>query len=392
MKADMIAAAGRLLRLIYNYLFALIILEGLYLVMTRDYAGLRTVLVTLMIFAVSYILRDIIYNVGLLFILHAALGAGTYFIIHENLSRIFLAVVLTALFSTSVSYKLNNYTLSKFTDPPYGKIIAALIITMYGAYLKDTRITDMVFILSLFVVMLFILIIYTDAIDSYLAGTRNVSGVPLRKVIAVNTIYVISAILIISGFILLLIRLGAADVGDALIRMAVFLLKIIRVIVVFLFSLISALIGRLFGGRAAEMIRSVGTEGTISMIARILDGIFIAICFALTAYLIYKLIRRLVAFVMISRAPQTDRVIDVPKENKKTAVYNRPVNIIRNVFSKEARIRRRYKKTVLKYKRLYMPDQTDTTGDIMKHVPECGGDDISEITKLYERARYGEEA
>ena len=110
----------------------------------------------------------------------------------------------------------------------------------------------------------------------------------------------------------------------------------------------------------------------------------------LVLYIVYKLIRLLVALLSVKKEGAEDKVSDIKRINRQEIRENRKISeIVRETFSEKGRIRRRYKKEVMKESNFYAPAPNDTAEDIKKKILKNGGRDLENVTKDYEKARYG---
>ena len=72
------------LRLIYNLLFTVLILEAGTYMMLGNKASLLSITVLAAMFIVSYIVRDVVGNLGVSIVLHILMGVAAFFIFHDG--------------------------------------------------------------------------------------------------------------------------------------------------------------------------------------------------------------------------------------------------------------------------------------------------------------------
>jgi hypothetical protein len=205
-----------------------------------------------------------------------------------------------------------------------------------------------------------------------------------------NSLIVAGTIVVILLIVLMGIGLGAGQFMSLLVRYT--LTAVVAIVLLAITILLLPLIYLLFKtgnlGRLLMPINQAANalieENRILMIIERILGIFLLI---LISYLVFKGIRKLIEVLMIKRMPETDSIEYIDKKTASNVIERKGADG-RNSL-KENRIRRKYRKTVLKYRRYYLPDSFATTEDIKTRLADEAGADLTHITDEYESVRYG---
>lgn len=380
----------KLLRLTYDMLFTTIIVCTMSHVMDKKYPDPICFILLFLFNVISYIIRDLSGRMWISALLHVMYVVLGVIFVPSVICKVALSIVSGILLFGNVMYLSKGMKLSEFIDTPWVQVSVCLVLTAIAFYAKDLRAVNLIFILTVAMVIVYLITLYTDGMNRYLSRTQHVEGLPIESIMRTNSLIVAGTIVVILLIVLMGIGLGAGQFMSLLVRYT--LTAVIAIVLIAITILLLPLIYLLFKtgnlGRLLMPINQVANalteENRILMIIERILGIFLLI---LLSYLVFKGIRKLIEVLMIKRMPETDSIEYIDKKTASNVIERKGADG-RNSL-KENRIRRKYRKTVLKYRRYYLPDSFATTEDIKTRLADEAGADLTHITDEYESVRYG---
>ncbi len=379
------------LRIMYYAIFFNMIGGSIYMTIKgKPLMPFSIVILSLSIF-LSFIVRDVTGRGWVIFLFHASEVAVSFLLLRDSLSRIIMTAVIIWLYIDSYLYIRRGFKLLPYTEVPWLPMSVAFVLTGLSYYAGNKSAVSLVLVLSVALLITFLLIIYTDGIDKYLARTKNVEGLPVSSIIRTNTVFIIATVFIILTVIMVFLGLGAGTLVGVILKYLV-MVTVLIVMLAFLMMLLPLLLFLMrtggLGGFFAMMDGPLINEDTEpSLLARILEVILAVITVIVLSYLIYKASGFIIKMLMMKRIPDTDRVEKLSHAKSERVLDRRGADGHNSI--RENRVRRKYRKTVLKYKKYYMPDEKATTGDIKKKIENEVSVSLGEITEQYENVRYG---
>ncbi|SNU07179.1 hypothetical protein SAMN06297422_11184 [Lachnospiraceae bacterium] len=393
----------RVLRLIYEFFFIVLIINLGICLSGSDMMSLEALAVLAGLLVVSYIARDLLSHAISLFIVHVILGVIVFFILPDIYMKIILDIALFGIFIDGAMYMKRGFMIKRAFDAPGDVLILGIAVSMLAAYLKNNDLQMFGYVASIIMLVDYLISLYIEGLDGYLVLNRNIIGLPMNQMISINSIVVTTVIAIIIVMIILADFLGLPKV---IAGFFIALLGILKILVI-IFDLFFRLIFSLFdtsnmnmqqGARQIEEIAE--NDGILSKIGYF---IIVAVILSLAVYILIRLCRFIIKW-LISKQDRgyemTENINTKKKKRLEKAHIEKAENYGINSFEQKAR--RIYKKKVLSFRRFFLPDRTDTAGDIetamMKFLPEDEvkieeelkeNENKETLTEMYEAVRYG---
>lgn len=311
--------------------------------------------------------------------------------------KIILALYLAILITLSTKYWTSEETTKIMSSIEIPAEIMVLIVPLYihsYFYLSDSLIT-FILIFSVIFLSLYFISSFLSRLMTYSMSIPSGSVVPLTDVMKAN----LSSILIVIGVsVFLIYTICSLTSKDS--ALLIFILSIFRNIMGLFMGCISRIRGKDSGTyvepTTEEPSSSFDLTGDISKdlepneilaaISNILSTIFLLVFVFFILYVIYNYFK--------AHMHKDDKDIDIIEDV--TVTYSdtkkksdRKFSFFRSRSNTE-KIRRLYKKKVLLYKDTFITiKECDTPKNISDKIKGKTSDDISELTSIYEKARYG---
>jgi|GEM_PF-2216299 len=384
-----------------QYLHYFLILNLILAMGNLPKAGWIPCMILLGAIIISYIFREVFSRAIGIIIVHALMIFLVCLIIPDLQLKIIIAIEIGVETLFAAGYIISGYVLVKDMEMPYPSFVLLVFTSGYAVYMKDSVLLRETFIVGIFIYLLYILLIYLINLDAYIKSTKNVSGVPLEKMVPMNSVIVLCIFTIMTVAVILADKLGFADAIWRFIKAS---LKVLFII----FKLISAfikIIGSLFGpergdstGFQRDMMIVQETVEDSSILDDIVTFLLKVIILAIAIYLIVRLFRAFYRYLIVRRQKASgDAIIKISKPDmSKTKVEKISKEKKDSYFTPEQKARRIYKKKVESVRKKYIPAMNHTAGDILERYNRAELDlkpdnpkDLTEVTKLYEAVRYG---
>lgn len=377
------------LRLIYEWLFSVLVSYFIIVIFVGERPAAFIELCLLIIYLASYIVRiKAVYNIWI-FAVHLLLSVGVWFLPFSNGNKWVLTGIIIYQMSEAFLYeKRGSY--GNFTDVPWPTFFASIVFYVYGYVTKSSLLKTSAYFIPIILIILYLLIVYTDGLKGYVDATKNVSGLPINKIVSVNSsIVMIIILLLIMGIFIG----GLLGLDDALYKALRALLFVVSYIV-FAIRFLLILLLRPLTQTPDEQIQyeqgklSGFVSGHADDVAGMLDVIYKVGAAILIIYILYKAATLVIRFFMKKRLVEGDKVEDayVRKRNVEV-IYNKKEK--RSIFSSEQRFRKLYRERILRYKYDIRLDSNKTCMDLKEELYEKELDDVGEITESYKAVRYG---
>lgn len=378
------------LRLIYEWLFSVLCSYFIIIIFMGKKPDGFIEFALLIIYLASYWIRKRAgYNIWI-FAVHAVLLVSVILLPFSASTKWVLSGIIIYQFSEALVYeKRGNFV--NFSDVPWPTFFVSVVIYAYGYATKSSLLTSGAYIIPIILIVLYLLIIYIDGLDIYLESTKNVSGLPVKKIVFVNSSIVIAIIILLLAGILLGRALGLSSALYKGLKAVVFLLSY----VIFAIRLMFIFLLRPLTKTTSEKMQyeqnkfgdflSDHADDTVG----ILDMIYKTAAILLVIYILYKLAGFIIKLLMKKRTVYGDKV-------EEAVVSKRRIDVTRikkekkNIFSSEYKFRKLYRERVLRYKYDIRLDACKTGRDIRDELYKNELDDITKITAAYEEVRYGD--
>lgn len=381
-----------LLHLLYEWTCCSLAFAFVEEVFTKQAPHFYLIPVTGVWFVVSYILRAKAGNYLVLLVGHLLMRLPIYLLpISRELQWVYFIIPCYLFFASisGVRKKTNESGYSGENELPWPSFLFCLAAYLVGGHLEQPGLQIYAYITTLVLLLLYLAIVYTDGMEHYLDAACHVSKMPLRQILSVNTIMV-GAIIIV-----LILGLGLGEllgfqklvalVWDAM-------LAVIR-IVAMIFGAIFEFIGRWFkNGDPGASDYDENADGNMPermhSIGQMLMPVLYVCLIAIGIYLLYKILARLVRFLMTKRVISSDQIELVPAQKTDEEKKQRKKKD-RLIMSRDWRARKYYKDYIERYRYDITLKQTETSREIQDELQRKDLADVTELTACYEEIRYG---
>ncbi len=377
--------------MLYDALFMTLVLIFITVVFLKVQPPLMVYLIVMIEYIYSYIVRDYAPSNLWMLILHLILcGIIAPVKIYIGI-KVLLIILMLHLVGESFVYSRNGYKLKPLDDMPWPTFLIAIIIYTYGFFMHESIMTKGAYFIPVILLVLYYVMIYVEGLRTYINATKDVSGLPLKRIISTNTMIVFMIIL----FLILGIALGdILELDEALKEAGKGVIAVFK-LVVMIFATVWKIIASFFsygGGSSTtavimdnKPVREYAEEIGSSFEFVLKGGLIL-----LATYLVYKIIIKIIKRLVLKRKLTTDII-----EAAEVVYKDTNNNLTRKKFSRlrltpEEKIRKYYKLKILKYKHHINLSKQKTVEEIREEIKNNELDNIDEITEIYSNIRYGE--
>ena len=287
----------------------------------------------------------------------------------------------------------------EYNEVPWQLVLCVTILYIITNAYKMHSIATIIYYIGILVVLLHFVRLFIAGINRLLTKADQATSMPVRKIFLTN-ILIFTFFLITVAVVTIVLLYSNADelfaaFGDALIR----LIRLIIRIVSFVTTVISALFAKdrkiNIPDAREKLDDSWRAMKEPSLLAQILDGIIMIISIFIVIYIIYRIIVKFIKIFTKRYSTDTDVVVRLSKP-RKTEHIKKPqmpfYEQMKEYFANDnaTKIRRGYRITIKGY-RLTNLHCSDTPMHIADKVNAAKDEDISELTDVYEKARYSSE-
>ena len=380
----------RMLRMLYEIFFTIILYMYFQVVFCKLNPEIVTITSICILYLISYVVREKVgTHVGIA-LCHIVFGVVVYFAPYQTGERIMLLFLAFYVMSGSLGYSLRGAKLKPADDFPWPVFLIAFVVYLYGIGMKHEILTNSTYILTILLLMVYYIMIYVEGVKEYVESTKDVQGLPLKQIVGTNTILVV---FILIALILGVFMGGYIDLSGIIKSLGDFLVYVLRIFAAGLIFVTRFFVGLLSGG-SGEMNSSEDTSH-LYQDGKLSEGIFddefllkiIFIC--VVFYVLYKVNKTMLYHIMAKRVYDND-IVDIAEKKKKTKMDRvNTKRIFSFVKSDEEKIRKYYKIRVLRDEQDISLCKDKTCREIESEMREKNLGDISELTDIYSRVRYG---
>ena len=385
--------ANRAFRLGYSYSFYLLFMELSMMVMKNPMVSWLSMLVLLGIYVLNYLVRDRVLRIWPLALINAAVGALCWLLPEITLQKLLLSGACFGLFLSGSGFVMQNGRYRPMQDVPWPAFLLGVVATIAGITNHIPRLVVLSMILTLLTVVFYLLIIYTDGIRKYIESTRDVSGIPMQRIVKINS-WIVACIIV--GMLVMILLGELLNLPDAFTRLGEALLDLVRIFALGV-GLFFKWIARLFqSGDGKEELtderqflrKEIAGNRTMPELMTVVLKLLIL---ALVLYVLVRIFARIFRFLVAKYQKDTpQQVVEITKKDQKVRLKRGHIfDRAKTYLSMEERARRIYKKRVLEYRKKSHPSDTETVQDICEGLRQDEGVSMRELTALYEAIRYG---
>ncbi|MCR5147901.1 MAG: DUF4129 domain-containing protein [Eubacterium sp.] len=375
---------------IYSFLFLILGSDFLLYFFRQKPFGYKEYTILAIVVILSYIIRIIAEGNLICVAGHIIMAVAAAFPVSSIPGKVVMIINVMIMMLASMRHVKQNGKFGTFTDVPWPVFFIGTIMYWTGSYYKNGEMQMSAYIFPILIIITYLVILYLDGVQEYFGWTKDVSGVPVKRMLSVNSVIVIGIIII---SIVAVVLAEVFDLDRLLVKFLKSMVWVLRLIV-FGFKTFYEFVAALLGGKSTGDDNSIRPmdmfENAEKEMSKGANVIVVLAMIIIAAVVIYFVIRKIVRTLLTKKNEETDTVttIEPIKKNeaeKKTSFLAR----IRERLSAEERFRRLYKNTVISLDKPYVPAESETTKDIEERLLEMSGDDISDITELYDDVRYG---
>ena len=381
----------RVSRIGYGFTFFLLLMELVMLCMKCPAVSWLAIVILLGLFISHYILRELTNRVWVMVLWMLLVCVGIWFLPEIMLQKLLLIGINIGLSASGILYLSRGGVFTEFLDIPWPIILLAVISTGAGLYYEIPLLIRLSVWLSIANIFFFLLIRYSDNIGIYRDAMREVKGLPIRKMLRINSWIVTGIFLLIGIAILLGEALGIPTALSSFLEAGGEFLKGLFYGLVLLVKWFLSL----FGGSSSESIAQTEAdlEGQLEKTGSFSGVIFLFLKIFLLVIIVVVFLRLLISFLklLLVRFQRNgkEEIIENTRQDAREFLPDRGLlKKLKQRISPEERARRIYRKRILAAVGKEVPTMTDTTADIRERLSE-GGKAFPELTRLYEAVRYG---
>lgn len=386
-------------RLIYEFFFILLIMDGTLCLSEKSMLGPKQLIILGVILVVSYIARDLLSHAISLFIVHGIMAILQYYIMQDVYLGIVMILTVIGIMIDAAMYMKRGYVIKRAFEFPGDVILLGLLCAIIAAYLKIPKLQMVSYISSVIMLTNYLFSLYLEGMITYMEMNRRVKGIPVKQLVSVNSFIVTTVIMIILVTIFMADILGLPEVVKGFFLAMLGILKIIFIVLSVALSIITGLFGTSYitPEQGRQQIETVAREESI--FGRIVYFMLVAMLIIAAAYVLIKICSFIVRWLISKQERNNEMTEDLStKKKKRLEKKHLEKDEDTGILSLEQKARNIYKKRVLSFRRYFLPDSSDTTGDIeeamMKTLLEKNelneGEETSPgLTELYNAVRYG---
>lgn len=386
-------------RLIYEFFFILLVMDGTLCLSEKSMLGPKQLIILGVILVVSYIARDLLSHAISLFIVHGIMAILQYYIMQDVYLGIVMILTVIGIMIDAAMYMKRGYVIKRAFEFPGDVILLGLLCAIIAAYLKIPKLQMVSYISSVIMLTNYLFSLYLEGMITYMEMNRRVKGIPVKQLVSVNSFIVTTVIMIILVTIFMADILGLPEVVKGFFLAMLGILKIIFIVLSVALSIITGLFGTSYitPEQGRQQIETVAREESI--FGRIVYFMLVAMLIIAAAYVLIKICSFIVRWLISKQERNNEMTEDLsPKKKKRLEKKHLEKDEDTGILSLEQKARNIYKKRVLSFRRYFLPDSSDTTGDIeeamMKTLLEKNelneGEETSPgLTELYNAVRYG---
>ncbi len=311
--------------------------------------------------------------------------------------KIILSIYLVSIYFLAIKFWVSENTskLKCVEAFPTEMIVILIPIYFHSIYRLSDRLSLIMLVLSITFISLNFIEQFLDKLLTYMLSIPNGSVIPITKVFITNASSIVIVILIAG---LIIFTISDLTVGDsAILGIIIFFVKFISNALVgcaglansfkigsqsFEEETTTAAVGNQL---ESEVGNSLVSNEIIAYISRIMSMVLLIAFFIFVIYTIIKFIK----MYFKKESPGNEVIEKATPTISEKAKKSKPLLSIFKAKNNNEKIRRLYKKKILSYKGTFINiDNSDTPKDIETKIKNKSGDNLKDLTDIYEAARY----
>lgn len=375
------------LRLVYQFLFALLLSHSFLAIFTEEVLTVPFIVGLLGMFLISYLTRAFVPKMLMVIAVHFVL-AGIMLLCPYSLgNKIVYVCVAISLLVIALHPKYKEGVPALGGVPVFTMlIIFAMLLLAHNKGIAS--LVSACYIIPIIMITIYIVMVYLDGLKTYMGMTQSITGIPMKRLVFTNSIFIMGILLIFVVSIFILNVLGIEDDAFPLAKglASAFLLTFYGVIYV-----IGSLVNKFTHdspddsatANAAELLKEQGS----SRLGDVLDMLLKISLVLVAVYVLYRVVKKFGRWLLtrkqntmdiIERADVID-VNDVIAATKKKDAQT----------TAEGKIRKLYRSVIYKQKHYVEITPYKSARDFETEIRNERSQDIGDITDMYAKVRYG---
>ncbi len=419
-----ILTVQKVIMLMYQYLFAVLAMILISALFRARYANAAELIVLFCMFFISMIIRDKAFNYLILLAVHFLMELFIFILgffklfsfLYFGKDGVYIEwvsiIAVSVTFFDAVRYMKQGCKIVQLFDVPWPTLVLAIFVTSIGTYMKNSYVVKIGYIIPTVLFFLYLTLIYIDGLKNYLETSKDFTGIPIGRIVSVNTLIVtgimIAMFAVISLAYLLNLQILFVQLGKAAVA-------VLRAVIILIGIIASIIAGFFKNGTVNDETQSFEnikqTLENANPVASGVDFFLKAGFIVIVLFVIYRLIRKILKFLLTRKIIPDDKIsTEYISLNKNENEEKTPRIHVTENGSAAMRARHIYRKRVIRYKKFYKPAASATAGDIKSNLKmiEDNLEDYSRnvkreknmyntkseekfnfMTELYEKVRYG---
>lgn len=348
------------------------------------------------------LLEKICYRFTTYIFLHFLLAVGLFFIpLPSVLYRILFYFLLT-IESIRDYYLWMHHGYKPYQNVPWILISFTTISYICSVIYHAPELSTIAYITALVIMVFHFIQLCLAGLDKQLTQPGNTTSIPFHKIMLTNTtivgIFIIVFVLTSLFFHIFNLEFLLYDIGTAIRNVLRFLAELFVYVLAFLRALFArnteAIVEKEEHNK--NMMNAFQTASNTSLWAEIAMNLCKIAAFGFILFCLYRTISSTLRTYMTKYISETDEITNIEhketiKKKKKTNA-KRPIETLRDYLANDfvSKIRRAYRTKIRQYKDI-QPKVSDTANDLEKRVKDHYQENIHDLTKVYQKARYSNE-
>lgn len=303
-------------------------------------------------------------------------------------SKIMNIVILYFLCMSSVTYiKLDN-KLKPVDDAPWPSISIILLMYFISLYKKYYTFMNCAYVFVFSMLIIYYFINYLEGLAKYVDSSKDVKEKHLKRVVSTNNkivclVVILLVVLMAIGCVLDYHQLEAIIMGA---------IKDVLNLIVSIFMIFCIFFENVMR-KSSDSANAFDDKsmGQMKYYAKEAGNSFEIVLYVVFAVIIITILVRFTKFalkLLLSRNKHQDDVVDIAERVVEYVVETKKKTIFRRL-SDEDKLRKKYKEYMEKFKYDIRLSNTRTCRDIAQEINSCDLGEVTEITDIYAKTRYG---
>lgn len=378
-----------LLRMLYETVFTALLLFFFSITVLGKLPGFWGLFVLFCLFVLSFGIREWVPANLLILLFHLLIIGGIYILPFYMGLRILLIAIQLYLTISALVYSCRGAVIKPLTEIPWPSFLTCTVVYILGIATHVPALITRAYIITILLLVIYYIMLYVEGLTQYIDAEKNVSGLPLKRMLHTNTSIVGIIIFILLSGLFLGHIFGSDELTDAIADAIHWFFRTMFHYFILLLEFIGKFLTQYLGleelkpdfvGGEPEL-----TTGWGLIVELVLSFVFLAVF----SILLYHWMRKLIQLLLKPRSYEEDVIEEAEKEKILIKEKSKGRKYRYHPLTLMEKARRLYRQRVLSYREEIKLAQNTTCRDIEKEVEEKKQVDIHELTELYAGLRYG---